>query len=224
MTNIKTKIITILSTITLVASLGILAGCSTGAGNVSAGNEGITNQQVSNIYPSKEAAIEALKNLKIENADQSKKMDRDKDFGSWKYDSKAKHNTRFEVLQKQGTNVKVEDNKIVSGEWYIPYTGETITCTSKDEVSKAFDIDHIVPVNYAYQHGAANWDQDKREEFANDLGEATGCTVGNNGVNNFEKHSNLIVSDAKSNRQKSDKGPSAWMPSNKNYTVEYAER
>ncbi|WP_236079024.1 HNH endonuclease family protein [Marinobacter nauticus] len=30
------------------------------------------------------------------------------------------------------------------------------------------DIDHVVPLNWAWGHGASSWPRQKREKFAND--------------------------------------------------------
>lgn len=219
--NFGIKIFSILAVIVLAGTVGICTGC----GNLNQNqNNGQSAQNGTLPYTSKEEALKALDKIQIAEPDNTRGMDRKKDFGDWHYDKKAKHNTRFEVLQNQGQNVKVENNKIVSGTWYIKYSGETITCNAKEEISKAFDIDHCVPVSYAWKHGAANWSQDKREEFANDTGVPSGCTVGANDTNDYEKHGNLIVATAHDNRAKSDSGIADWVPSNKDYLVEYAEK
>lgn len=55
------------------------------------------------------------------------------------------------------------------------------------------DIDHIVPLSWAWKYGANKWTQEKREQFANDP-------------------RNLIAVEASLNRQKGDKGPDEWLP------------
>lgn len=120
-------------------------------------------------------------------------------------------NTRDEVLARQGTSlVFIDGNKrrvgknnacaIVEGKWLEPYKGKTLTNP------RALDIDHIVPLSYAWSHGADKWDSGKREKFANDI------------------DNNLLAVDASANREKGDKGPSRWMPSNKKYQCEYGNR
>ena len=69
-----------------------------------------------------------------------------------------------------------------------PYTGLVITDMTK------IDYDHIVPLYYAYQHGASNWDNDKKNEFSYDM--EVGVDV-----------------SASANRSKGAKGPSEWLPS-----------
>jgi hypothetical protein len=91
------------------------------------------------------------------------------------------------------------DCSLSGGEWYSNYDGVTTSDPSD------FDIDHFVPLNEAWQSGAYSWTSEKRKEFANDLG--------------FGK--SLIAVSASSNRSKSDKDPTNWIPSNSSYLCEY---
>lgn len=63
-----------------------------------------------------------------------------------------------------------------------------------------------MPLSYANSHGAAGWDKDKKEEFANDL------------------TTQLVLVSAKENRTKSDSGASEYMPPNESYHCRYAYR
>jgi len=90
--------------------------------------------------------------------------------------------------------------KVLGGSWIDPYSGKTFTNPSD------LDIDHMIPLNYAAQHGGQAWDSGKKESYANDL--------------TFEDH--LIAVSASENRSKSDKGPSQWKPTNKAYWCEYS--
>ena len=200
---------------------------ATGCGNIdfkeftsetSTGSTTVSNGSFT-YFSSKEEAIAALNSLTVAEADESVDYDRD-EYGDWAYTSGT--NTRFQVLVNSGDAI-VEDNKIVGGTWYIAYTGETVTYTTKEEVSNNLQIDHIVPVSYANSHGAASWDQDKKEEFYNDYGQETAWTTGSDDTVDYTKVGNLIVSDRSSNLSKSDSGPSEWMPSNEDYWVEYCE-
>ncbi|WP_425454416.1 GmrSD restriction endonuclease domain-containing protein [Litoreibacter meonggei] len=53
-------------------------------------------------------------------------------------------------------------NKVVSGKWYDPYSDRNLY--DADEV----EIDHIVPLSWAWAHGASCWSREKRREFHND--------------------------------------------------------
>lgn len=85
-----------------------------------------------------------------------------------------------------------------SGEWVDPYSGRKITSSSD------IDIDHIIPLSYAAKHGGQEWDEDLKEQFANDP-------------------DNLLATSAKENRAKGDKGPSEYMPPYSAYHCQYAK-
>lgn len=105
-------------------------------------------------------------------------------------------------LDKSGKETKSKSQacSIKSGKWEEPYTGKTVTDPKK------LDIDHMIPLSYAAQHGGQAWSASKKESYANYL--------------NNSYH--LVASDAGANRTKGDKGPSQWMPSNKAYQCTYA--
>lgn len=72
-------------------------------------------------------------------------------------------NTRETVLQRDGSNV-VTDSACAStsGSWYSDYDGATWTAASD------VDIDHLVPLREAWVSGARNWDNARRQQFANE--------------------------------------------------------
>lgn len=124
-------------------------------------------------------------------------------------------NVREQVLADEavqdGTLTLLDKNKIrtsdvskacyvAGGTWVDPYTGETFTNPSD------LDIDHMIPLNYAAQHGGQAWDASKKESYAN----------------NREYAGHLKAVSASANRQKSDKGPSQWKPSSQANWCEYA--
>lgn len=122
-------------------------------------------------------------------------------FRHWIDEDKDGFNTREEVLISTSISVVIidEDNKIVHGTWLCPYTG-TVT-----HDPRTLDIDHIVPLQWAWKHGANEWDSDRRKAFAND---------GNN----------LIAVVSRINRVKGAKGPSAWLPPNLYFGHTYINR
>lgn len=77
--------------------------------------------------------------------------------------------------------------RVVSGRWISPFTGEVIQDAS------AMDADHVYPLKHAWDRGAADWSQEKREKFANDL-------------------LNIWPVEASLNRSKGAKGPVDWLP------------
>jgi hypothetical protein len=99
--------------------------------------------------------------------------------------------TREEVLIDERVAGTVVGCKVVNGRWVSQYDGVTTTNSSN------FDIDHFVPLKEAWDSGAWRWDSSTRERFANDQG--------------YEL--SLIAVSASSNRSKSDRDPSDWLPS-----------
>lgn len=119
--------------------------------------------------------------------------------GDWKHWTGSPCNTREEVIKTTGEGVKTdEDCRAQSGTWTDPYTGDVFTDSSK------MDLDHVMALGYVAKHGGNGWSTDKKTQFANDK-------------------SQLLLVGASPNRAKGDKGPSEWMPSNKDFTCEYAE-
>ena len=75
-------------------------------------------------------------------------------------------NSRAEALiASSSTPVRfASDNRcrVVAGRWISPFTGNVI------QNSQAIDIDHVVPLKWAWERGANTWTSEKRERFAND--------------------------------------------------------
>ena len=103
---------------------------------------------------------------------------------------------------RDGSDVVTDPStcKVTSGSWVDPYSGETFTDAKK------MDIDHLIPLQYAHQHGGASWDAAKKQAYANDLD-----TV-------------LLTVSARENRSKGAAGPGEYMPPLKSYRCEYSQR
>lgn len=111
-------------------------------------------------------------------------------------------NTRAEILislSTAATTMRSTGCSVVHGRWYDPYTDSTFTS------ARDLDIDHIVPLSFAWDHGAYSWDNETRRAFANDL-------------------RNLLPVSASANRSKGDKGPLEWLPPNSEYRCSYVLR
>lgn len=111
--------------------------------------------------------------------------------------------TRNDVLRQNGRNVKLHKNGciVLSSTIHDVYNGVDIQQTHK---GGQIEIDHIVPLSYAHQHGAAHWTQEKRVEFANDI-------------------ENLLPVSSKDNSSKGDKGPADWRPTDVSYSCQYGK-
>jgi len=114
-------------------------------------------------------------------------------FKHWIDADKDGCNTRAEVLIEEAI-VKPKIGlkcKLTGGKWVSAYDGKTITNSS------LLDIDHMVPLAEAWRSGAWQWTSSQRQAFANDL----------------ENSEALIAVTLSTNRSKSDRDPSSWMPS-----------
>lgn len=77
--------------------------------------------------------------------------------------------------------------RVVTGRWISPFTNQVIQNASD------IDIDHLVPLAWAWGRGAQAWNAEKREQFAND-------------------QRNLLPVEASLNRSKGARPPSEWLP------------
>jgi len=107
----------------------------------------------------------------------------------------------IDVVTKEGTR----DCKVLTGTLHDPYTGETISFVSGANTSILVQIDHIIPLSWAWRHGAEAWTFEQRQEFANDP-------------------VNLLATSGDVNQSKSDSGPSEWMPPLDAASCDYAKR
>ncbi|MEV6395783.1 HNH endonuclease family protein [Streptomyces sp. NPDC051907] len=114
--------------------------------------------------------------------------------------------TRNDLLRLHGQNVRFRagsDCVVVSMDLYDPYTGKDIAW--KKAKAAEVQIDHVVPLSYAWQMGAARWSEEKRRRLSNDP-------------------LNLLPVDGPSNSAKRDSGPASWLPPNKAIRCSYAVR
>ena len=120
-------------------------------------------------------------------------------FGSWKDFDNDCQNTRHELLQILSLDeFTLTDNtcRVLTGLWLDPYTNMYFSTSSE------LDIDHLVPLKYAWTRGAYSWPKLKRVKFSND-------------------ESNLFAVKKSVNRQKSAMGPAMWLPPSDNFKCEY---
>ncbi|MCO7223497.1 YHYH domain-containing protein [Pleionea sp. CnH1-48] len=136
---------------------------------------------------------ESQKLLNYRRSDYEHWIDRDDDC----------QNERQELLIKTSQKkVRFTNSKkctVFSGRWYDPYSGDTFTRASD------LDVDHVVPLLWAHNHGGYQWSKAKKREFANDT-------------------ENLLVVLDRLNSQKSASGPDSWLPPQFFYQCEYVEK
>ncbi len=117
--------------------------------------------------------------------------------------------TRNDLLKLHGRNVEFRAASacvVVSMDLYDPYTGKDIAW--KKAHATEVQIDHMVPLSYAWQMGAARWSKEKRQRLANDV-------------------LNLLPVSGSANSAKRDSGPASWLPPNRaircSYSVRFAQ-
>lgn len=114
--------------------------------------------------------------------------------------------TRNDLLKLHGQDVefrKGSDCVVVSMDLYDPYTGKEIAW--KKAKAAEVQIDHVVPLSYSWQMGAARWPVSKRRQLANDV-------------------LNLLPVEGRANSAKRDSGPASWLPPNNEIRCSYVLR
>ncbi|MCC6375798.1 MAG: HNH endonuclease [Microbacteriaceae bacterium] len=99
---------------------------------------------------------------------------------------------------RAGTNGCV----VTSGNLQDPYTGQEVRFLKGNDTSILVQIDHVVPLFWAWKYGAATWTYEERYNFHNDP-------------------DNLLAVDGAANEEKSASGPSEWLPRN-GYLCQYS--
>lgn len=113
-------------------------------------------------------------------------------FKHWIDENKNGCDTRAEVLISEAVvKPKVDKKcKITGGKWLSAYDGKSITNASQ------LDVDHLVPLAEAWRSGAWAWTAKQRQDYANDLSDKRA----------------LIAVTLTTNRSKSDRDISEWLP------------
>lgn len=127
---------------------------------------------------------------------------RREDWKHWSDFDRDCMNTRHEILLAQASGqVKLSPNGcyVSTGTWHDPFSGTTLHRASD------LDVDHVVPLKWANDHGGDHWPSNMKEQFANDP-------------------DNLIAVDDALNQSKGAQGPTEWMPPNQAYHCEYLAR
>ncbi|MCA2227620.1 HNH endonuclease family protein [Nonomuraea aurantiaca] len=113
---------------------------------------------------------------------------------------KGRCDAREVVLARDGRHVRRNAAcHPVKGVWYSPYDGKRL----KSE--RLVDVDHVVPLSYAWRSGASKWSQARRRAFANDL-----------------TRPELLVTSHSANIAKGGQGPQSWRPPRRAYWCRYA--
>ncbi|GAA3109919.1 HNH endonuclease family protein [Streptosporangium carneum] len=113
---------------------------------------------------------------------------------------RGKCDAREVVLARSGRGVRRNAAcQPVRGVWYSPYDGRVLKSV------KQIDVDHVVPLAYAWRSGASRWSQARRRAFANDL-----------------NRPELVAVSHSANIAKGGQGPQSWRPSRRSHWCRYA--
>lgn len=115
-------------------------------------------------------------------------------------------NLRQRIIKREfGETAVLDGCNVVAGEYDEPYTGEHKVFSTREEISKSVQIDHVVALSDAWQKGAQYKDKDTRYAIATDA-------------------LNLLAVDSAANEKKSDGDAATWLPSNKKFRCQYVAR
>jgi hypothetical protein len=101
-------------------------------------------------------------------------------------------NTRYEVLIEEADDPPSVGSRcrLSGGRWFSYY--DRVSWTNPADI----DIDHVVALAEAWDSGASQWSDERREAYANDLGD----------------HRTLVGVTDSVNQSKSDQDPAEWLP------------
>lgn len=155
-------------------------------------------------------ALAVLETLPVKGRAPKTGYDRDVVFGSaWKDVDHNGCDTRNDILRRDLTGVTIRPGThgclVLSGTLRSPYTNETIHFVRGVGTSTAVQIDHVVALMDAWQSGAQQLSQARREALANDP-------------------LNLLAVDGHSNAQKRAGNAATWLPAAKGYRCAYVAR
>ena len=143
-------------------------------------------------------ALSALNTLKV--ADEVRAGYKRENFKHWVGVGNGCDSRKAVIISEAIVKPTVDKKCVITGgQWISIYDNVTVIEAGK------LDVDHMVPLAEAWDSGASAWDAKKREMYANDQTDP--------------RH--LIAVTGSSNRSKSDKDPTEWLPTNKAYVCEY---
>jgi hypothetical protein len=108
-----------------------------------------------------------------------------------------------DLVDKTYVSIKRCPDAVATGTLHDPYTNKTIAFQRGAGVGQSVQIDHIVPLAYAWDMGAYGWPDPERLRFANDP-------------------ANLLAVEGQANEDKGDSPPAQWMPPNKAFWCQYS--
>lgn len=108
-----------------------------------------------------------------------------------------------DLVDKTYVSIRRCPDAVATGVLHDPYTSTDVAFQRGARVGASVQIDHIVPLSYAWDMGAYDWPDQQRLRFANDP-------------------ANLIAVQGHANQDKRDSPPADWMPPNTAFACQYA--
>ena len=149
-------------------------------------------------------AIEVLELLEIKGRAPKTGYSREEFYNGWPTVDGCSLRQRI-IKREFGDTAVLDGCNVVAGEFEEPYTGEYKKFTTREEIAKGIQIDHVVALSDAWQKGAQYMEKTVRYEMATDP-------------------LNLLAVDAAANGKKSDGDAATWLPSNKKFRCQYVAR
>ena len=149
-------------------------------------------------------AVEVLEELEVKGRAPKTGYEREQFYGNWPTVDGC--NLRQRIIRREfGESAVLDGCNVVAGEYDEPYTGEHKVFSTREEISKGVQIDHVVALSDAWQKGAQYMDYAVRNAMATDP-------------------LNLLAVDASANGKKSDGDAATWLPPNKKFRCQYVAR
>ncbi len=149
-------------------------------------------------------ANDILEQLEVKGRAPKTGYKRDEFYGGWPTVDGC--NLRQKIIKREfGETAVLDGCNVVAGEFEEPYTGQYLKFSSREEISKGIQIDHVVALSDAWQKGAQYMERETREQIATDP-------------------LNLLAVDGQANQKKSDGDAATWLPANKKFRCQYVAR
>lgn len=200
---------------TFLLLAGSLVGCDTAANaiEVMESGSGISADEPAAVDPASAGnvsnALVQLESIPVKGRAPKTGYTRDEFGPAWADVDRNGCDTRNDILARDLSNETFKpgtNNCVVStGTLADKYTGTTINFVRGQDTSSDVQIDHIVPLNDAWQKGAQQLSPDQRKQLANDP-------------------LNLMAADGPTNSAKGDKDAATWLPPNKAFRCDYVAR
>ena len=108
-----------------------------------------------------------------------------------------------DLVDKTFVEISSCPTAVATGTLHDPYSNAVVSLVRGAGTGAAVQIDHIVPLAYAWDMGARAWPGHLRMRFANDP-------------------ANLLAVEGNVNQDKGDQPPAHWMPPNRAFHCQYA--